>query len=134
MSETFSTALTYLGIAILTLGSAMTLIAAIGVVKLPTFLQRQHAATKPQLTGFILTCLGLVAIRQTWSWLAVVILAIVLQTVTAPIGAHLIGRTANQRGQIKDAGETLYRHLHLPLPDAEADAGASTSEDPERTR
>lgn len=120
MSETFSTVLTYLGIAILTLGSALTLIAAIGVVKLPTLLQRQHAATKPQLTGFILTCLGLVAIRQTWSWLTVVILAIVLQTITAPIGAHLIGRTANQRGQIKDAGETLYRHLHLPLPDAEA--------------
>ena len=130
MSETWSTVLTYLGVAILTLGSAMTLIAAIGVVKLPTLLQRQHAATKPQLTGFILTCLGLVAIRQTWSWLTVVILAIVLQTITAPIGAHLIGRTAKQRGEIKDAGETVYRHLHLPVTDAEA----SASEDPERPR
>lgn len=130
MSESWSTALTYLGIAILTLGSAMTLIAAIGVVKLPTLLQRQHAATKPQLTGFILTCLGLVAIRQTWSWLTVVLLAIVLQTLTAPIGAHLIGRTANQRGEIKDAGKTVYRHLHLPVPGTEA----SPSEDPERPR
>ncbi|WP_122820721.1 monovalent cation/H(+) antiporter subunit G [Varibaculum vaginae] len=116
MSETWTTVLTYLGVSILTLGSTMTLIAAIGVVKLPTLLQRQHAATKPQLTGFILTCLGLVAIRQTWSWLTVVMLAIVLQTITAPIGAHLIGRTAKQRGEIKDAGETIYRHLHLPVP------------------
>lgn len=134
MSETWSTVLTYLGIAILTLGSAMTLIAAIGVVKLPTLLQRQHAATKPQLTGFILTCLGLVAIRQTWSWLTVVILAIVLQTITAPIGAHLIGRTAQQRGQIKDAGETIYRHLHLPVPGIPAEAEAATPEDPARPR
>lgn len=123
MSESWSHALTYLGIAILTLGSALTLIAAIGVVKLPTLLQRQHAATKPQLTGFILTCLGLVAIRQTWSWLTVVLLAIVLQTLTAPIGAHLIGRTAKQRGEIKDAGETVYRHLHLPLPGKDVSEG-----------
>ena len=122
MSDTWSTVLTYLGVAILTLGSAMTLIAAIGVVKLPTLLQRQHAATKPQLTGFILTCLGLVAIRQTWSWLTVVMLAIVLQTITAPIGAHLIGRTAKQRGEIKDAGEPVYRHLHLPVPGKDAPA------------
>ena len=122
MSDTWSTVLTYLGVAILTLGSAMMLIAAIGVVKLPTLLQRQHAATKPQLTGFILTCLGLVAIRQTWSWLTVVMLAIVLQTITAPIGAHLIGRTAKQRGEIKDAGETVYRHLHLPVPGKDAPA------------
>ena len=60
------------------------------------------------------------AIRQTWSWLTVVLLAIVLQTLTAPIGAHLIGRTANQRGEIKDAGETVYRHLHLPVPGKDA--------------
>lgn len=119
MSESWPHALTYLGIAILTLGSALTLIAAIGVVKLPTLLQRQHAATKPQLTGFILTCLGLVAIRQTWSWLTVVLLAMVLQTLTTPIGAHLIGRTAKQRGEIKDAGETVYRHLHLSVPDTD---------------
>ena len=48
MSESWSTALTYLGIAILTLGSALTLIAAIGVVKLPTLLQRVHF----DLSGF----------------------------------------------------------------------------------
>lgn len=102
MSPALSTALTYLGAGLLTAGSLMTLIAAIGVARFPSLLQRQHAATKPQLVGFILTILGVVAIMQTPAWAAAGALAIILQTVTAPVGAHLIGRAARKGGRITD--------------------------------
>lgn len=114
----FSQLLSGLGAVLLTMGSLLTLISALGVLRFPTLLQRQHAATKPQLLGFILFCFSVALIRQSLAWLAVVSLAILLQTLTAPIGAHLIGRTARQLGEINDLAEPVhYRDFeHLPRP------------------
>lgn len=107
---------TYLGMVLLTLGSLLTLIAAIGVVRFPSLLQRQHAATKPQLLGFMLSCLGVALIQQTLAWSSAVCLAILLQTLTAPIGAHLVGRTARQSGEIRDLTKPVAYHYFDQLP------------------
>lgn len=120
MSEAVSYWLFVAGLGCISLGTLLTLIAAIGVVRFPSLLQRQHAATKPQLVGFILTCTGVALAMQTWQWVAVTVLAIVLQTVTAPIGAHLIGRAARQADVIRDVcGPTSYHYLTVlpPEPD-----------------
>lgn len=117
MSETTSWIFQILGAIFLTFGSLMTLIAAIGVVRFPSLLQRQHAATKPQLVGFIATMVGVACYMQSWQWVAIIVLAIVLQTITAPIGAHLIGRAARQAGKIKDVPAIpSYRYLTVEPP------------------
>ena len=43
----------------LVLGALLSLIAAIGLLRLPDVLTRMHAATKPQVLGLMLVLLGL---------------------------------------------------------------------------
>lgn len=124
MSENFWYYLEVGGLVAITFGTLLTLVASIGVVRFPSLLQRQHAATKPQLVGFIFTCTGVAMVMQTWGWVAVAVLAIVLQTVTAPIGAHLIGRAARQAGIIRDVcGEPSYHYLTVLPPTEATEAG-----------
>ncbi|MEH3068771.1 MAG: monovalent cation/H(+) antiporter subunit G [Aeromicrobium erythreum] len=45
--------------ALLLLGSALALVAAIGLVRFPDVLTRMHAATKPQTLGLLMVLAGL---------------------------------------------------------------------------
>lgn len=81
-------------------GSALILIAAIGIVRFPHLLTRMHAAAKPQNLGLVLLMSGLaLQIRQpvvVWTLLLVV----ACQLVTAPIAAHMVGRAGFRTGRI----------------------------------
>ncbi|MGQ4617574.1 monovalent cation/H(+) antiporter subunit G [Nocardia sp. R7R-8] len=83
-------------------GSTLALTAAIGLVRFPDTLTRMHAATKPQVVGLILVLAG-AAIQlggqgNVWA-LALVGLFTLL---TAPVIAHLIGRTAYREQRDRD--------------------------------
>ena len=84
-------------------GSLLSLLAAIGVLRLPDIFMRMHAATKAGTlgAGFILTAEALTADDIGTTIKAVAILIFLL--LTAPVAAHLISRAAYHRGV------TLYR-------------------------
>ncbi|OQS15056.1 Na+/H+ antiporter subunit G [Nocardia donostiensis] len=84
------------------LGSAMAFTAAIGIVRFPDTLFRMHPATKPQVIGLTLVLTGTI-IRVYDSPDAWMLLLVGLFTlITAPVIAHLLGRTAYREQRHRD--------------------------------
>lgn len=81
-------------------GALLSLIAAIGVVRLPDLLTRMHAATKPQVLGLLLVLLGLALSFRDWQVLGLLFLVGLFQLVTSPIANHMVGRAALRADQI----------------------------------
>ncbi|XAS71780.1 monovalent cation/H(+) antiporter subunit G [Micrococcaceae bacterium Sec5.1] len=78
----------------LVVGALMSLGAAIGLLRFPDLLSRMHAATKPQVLGLflMLAAMGL-QMRTWWVW-PVLVVAWIFQLLTAPVSAHMVGRSA----------------------------------------
>lgn len=79
-------------------GAFFTLVAAIGVLRLPDILMRMHASTKAGTlgTGFIL--LAVAVTTPDFGVITRAIATILFLIVTAPVAAHLIGRASYSRG------------------------------------
>ncbi len=83
-------------------GATLALTASIAIVRFPDTLTRMHAATKPQVVGLILVLQG-VSIQLHGKgniWLLVLVGLFTL--LTAPVIAHLIGRTAYREQRYRD--------------------------------
>lgn len=91
---------------LLILGCVMSLIAGIGLLTFPDMLSRMHAATKPQVLGFLLIFAGLIIHLRSWALVPVLALAWAMQLLTAPVSAHMIGRAGYRTKHV--ARETLY--------------------------
>lgn len=74
-------------------GCLMSLIAGIGLLTFPDMLTRMHAATKPQVLGFLLIFTALAIHLRSWSVVPLLFLAWGMQLLTAPVSAHMIGRS-----------------------------------------
>ncbi|MBD8507382.1 Na+/H+ antiporter subunit G [Hoyosella sp. G463] len=79
-------------------GSALGLIAAIGVVRFPDTLARMHAATKPQIVGLILTLSAAAIASWGTSATGMIVLAIFFACLTIPVVGHRVGRLAHREG------------------------------------
>lgn len=75
-------------------GSALMLIAAIGVVRMPDLFTRMQATTKAATLGAGLVMLGTAVHFATFGVTTRAIAAIAFVLLTAPIAAHLLGRAA----------------------------------------
>jgi len=100
----------------LVVGALMSLGAAIGLLRFPDLMSRMHAATKPQVLGLflMLAAMGL-QMRTWWVW-PVLVVAWIFQLLTAPVSAHMVGRSAYR---------TKHGHRELLTKD-ELDAGSLT--------
>jgi multicomponent Na+:H+ antiporter subunit G len=85
------------GVLVLT-GALLALTAGIGVARLGDVLDRMHAATKPATLGLVLVVAGAVLRVSDLADATKLVLVVVLQFLTAPVGAHLIGRAALRSG------------------------------------
>ncbi|MFJ6079459.1 monovalent cation/H(+) antiporter subunit G [Pseudarthrobacter sp. NPDC092419] len=85
-------------------GAALSLGAAIGLLRFPDLLSRMHAATKPQVLGLflLLAAIGL-QLRTWWVW-PVLLVAWIFQLLTVPVSAHMVGRAGYRT-----------KHLHREL-------------------
>ncbi|MFC6013526.1 monovalent cation/H(+) antiporter subunit G [Nocardia lasii] len=83
-------------------GCALAFTASIGIVRFPDTLTRMHAATKPQVVGLILVLVGTgIDIRDDVNvWMLV--LTGLFTIITAPVIAHLLGRTAYREQRERD--------------------------------
>jgi multicomponent Na+:H+ antiporter subunit G len=80
--------------ALLIAGSSLALVAGIGIARFPDLYARMHAATKPATLGLALCAAGAAMAVTDLSDTARLALLVGLQFLTAPVGAHLIGRAA----------------------------------------
>lgn len=77
---------------LLVLGTSLSAVAGLGILRYPDVLSRMHAATKPQVLGLLLALAGLAFALQTWVVVPVLLVAWLMQLITAPVSAHLVGR------------------------------------------
>lgn len=79
---------------LLVFGAVITLVAAIGVARLPDAFLRMHAATKAGVVGSGLMLIGAgLAFDSVEAWLRVGLIVVFL-LVTVPISSHALGRAA----------------------------------------
>lgn len=96
-----ATVLDTVGAVFLLLGAMLCFAAALGLLRFPDVLTRMHAATKPQTLGLLLVVTGAAFSLHSVAALGMLLLVAVLQLLTAPVAAHMVGRTAYRTGQIR---------------------------------
>lgn len=89
------------GAVLLLLGAALCLTAALGLVRFPDIMSRMHAATKPQSLGLLFVLGGMALSLRDTRLLGLLILIAVLQLLTVPVAAHLVGRAAFRTNQLR---------------------------------
>jgi multicomponent Na+:H+ antiporter subunit G len=79
-------------------GVALGIAAGLGLQRFPDVFARMHAATKPATLGLVLVLAGASLRVDDAGDVAKLLLVAALQFVTAPVGAHMIGRAAYRAG------------------------------------
>lgn len=121
---------TWIGAALLLGGALLCLLAAVGVLRLPDFFMRMHAATKAGVAGSGLVLLGVAALDgepATWVKAGLAVLFLLL---TTPVAGHLIGRAGYVSGQPLWGGtreDALQGVLQRGLPAAPGGGAAAVS-------
>ncbi|MBE0593188.1 MAG: monovalent cation/H(+) antiporter subunit G [Gemmatimonadales bacterium] len=120
----------WIGAILLLGGSVVCLFAAIGVLRLPDFFMRMHAATKAGVAGSGLVLLGVAVFDGSAATWTKAVLAVVFLLVTTPVAGHLIGRAgyvsgvALWRGTSEDALDGV-----LPRADVDDEARGALPDD-----
>jgi multicomponent Na+:H+ antiporter subunit G len=79
-------------------GVLFSVVAGIGLVRLPDVFSRMHAATKPATLGLLLILLGTALRVDSGGDVAKLVLVGAFTFLTAPVGAHVLGRSAYRSG------------------------------------
>ncbi|MDW5329671.1 monovalent cation/H(+) antiporter subunit G [Plantactinospora sp. KLBMP9567] len=82
-------------------GGVLAVLAGLGLARLPDATARLQAATKPQVPGLALICVG-VAPQIAGGEMFALVLVVLFQLVTAPVVAQLVGRSAYRSGVGRD--------------------------------
>jgi multicomponent Na+:H+ antiporter subunit G len=83
----------------LLLGGFFCLVAGIGIVRLNDVFARMHAATKAGTLGLALVCVAVMIKSESWLHMVEAAFVFLFMILSAPVGAHLIGRAAFRRHQ-----------------------------------
>lgn len=79
-------------VVLVVLGSVVTLIAALGIVFFRDARTAMHAATKPATLGVLLCATGAALQLDNVSTISKLVFIVIIQFVTAPVGAHMLSR------------------------------------------
>ncbi len=115
----------------LLVGVLLYLVAALGLVRLPDVFSRMHAATKASTLGLALVLLGaMLRVEQAGDAVRLG-LVIAFTFLTAPVGAHMLGRAAYRSGVggIEDLAVDELKDPDGPDPDGVERAGPGTDSD-----
>jgi len=83
-------------------GALFTLISAYGLHRMPDTYRRLHVATKPATLGVACTFIAASIQLRDISDAATLMVAMMLQFITAPVAAHLLGTAADQRDKSRN--------------------------------
>ena len=82
-------------------GAFLAFAAGVGVLRFPDLLARMHAGTKPQVLGLALVLIGLALRLRSGGAVWALVLVAVFQMLTAPVGAHMVGRAGYRTGKVR---------------------------------
>lgn len=88
----------WIGALLLLAGALLCLLASLGVLRLPDFFMRMHAATKAGVAGSGLVLLGVAAVQGDPATWTKAVLAVLFLLITTPVASHLIGRAGYVSG------------------------------------
>lgn len=100
-------------------GALVSLLAAIGVLRLPDVFMRMHAATKAGVVGCGLILIGVALADGSWTTGLKAVVATAFLLLTTPVAGHLLGRAAYisgvpfWRGTIDDQLESELQRRHF---------------------
>lgn len=100
----------YAGGIVLVLGAAFTLLAAIGVVRLPDLYTRMHAASKAGAVGGGLILVAVAVVSQDAAVATRAIIGVAFLLLTTPVSAHLLARASYLSGY-RPGNQTLIDDL-----------------------
>ncbi len=84
---------------LIVLGLIIMLVGSIGILRLPDFYTRSHAASKVDTTGIIFLLLGL-AVLQGWNLAMVkLMIAVAIIMLANPVAIHALSRAAWMHGE-----------------------------------
>ena len=81
----------------LVFGCLLILLAGVGIVRFRHVLARMHAAAKAPTLGILSISIGVALSVRTTAVTFTVLLVVMLQLVTAPVGTHLLGRATYRK-------------------------------------
>ena len=91
-------------------GALFALLAGIGIHKFTDPYSRMHAAAKSPTLGLVLVALGAGLRIRTFAAGATLLLVVILQLLTSPVGTHLAGRAVHMRVKVPlDGPDELAR-------------------------
>ncbi|MFK7917996.1 MAG: monovalent cation/H(+) antiporter subunit G [Ilumatobacter sp.] len=85
-------------------GALFALLAGIGVHKFRDPYSRMHAAAKSPTLGLVLVAFGAGLRIRTFEAIATLVLVVILQLLTSPVGTHLAGRAVHLRVKVPQDG------------------------------
>lgn len=100
----------YLAALLMVTGAVFSLLAAIGVLRLPDLYTRMHAASKAGVVGAGLVLLALALASGDGPVILRAVLGILFLLLTTPVAAHLLARAAYRAGQ-QPASVTIVNDL-----------------------
>ena len=108
--------LSWLASALILAGALISLLGAIGVLRLPDSYSRMHAASKAGVLGAVLLLIA-VAVASAGELIIEALLGILILLASAPLAAHAIARAAHRAGVkpvVGALGDELARHTNNP--------------------
>lgn len=93
-----NTFLDFLGLALVVCGVIFMFLGSIGIVRLPDFFSRVHAASKVDTVGICIVILGVACIEGISLDAVKVLLAALFIMMTNPVSAHALARSALRTG------------------------------------
>ncbi|MEL6913541.1 MAG: monovalent cation/H(+) antiporter subunit G [Pseudomonadota bacterium] len=99
---------------LLILGGALSVLAGIGIVRLPDVFIRMHAATKVGTLGSGFIMAGAAVFFGTSEVIILTVLIVFFLLLTAPIAAHMIGRAALRLGIVPWGEEARHADPDAP--------------------
>jgi multicomponent Na+:H+ antiporter subunit G len=91
----------WIALVLLVAGAALSLAAAIGIVRFHDPLVRLHAMAKPQVLGLGLALAAVVVAVWTWTAFWVVVPIMVFQLFLVPVSTHMIARAGLRSGDFR---------------------------------
>lgn len=92
-------------------GSFLVLLAGVGVIRFPDIYARMHAAAKAPTLGILAIAVGVSMSVRTAAATFIVLLVVVLQLLSAPMGTHLLARAVYRKVErATDSIDELSQH------------------------
>jgi multicomponent Na+:H+ antiporter subunit G len=96
----------------LIVGSLLTMIGGIGVVRFNDLMSRVHAAAKAPTLGLLLVAIGAAIEIGSGKAVVTLLLVVVLQLFTSPVATHVLARASYGQVDIElDGGDDLAQHF-----------------------